>query len=187
MRANCAGCDFNYYLAVCPGDIDTPMLRGQAQRFGLTPPPPPPPSPPLPPSPPPSPPPPTPPPPPPGSGDPDAYLRSLLQSYPQGDKARFITAQEASAYKTSRPFPFHLSLLPRSPAVVLVTFSMRITARHTLKHFPPLQVAGLVFYLAQDEAAAITGSNVWRVCSCFCTRSPSRALVMHACDFTRRL
>ena len=79
------------------------------------------------------------------------------------------------------PFP------PHSPAVVVVAFSSRITARHTLKHFLPLQVAGLVFYLAQDEAAAITGSNVWRVCSCFCTRSPSRALAMHACDFARRL
>jgi hypothetical protein len=33
-------------------------------------------------------------------------LRSLLQSYPQGDKARFITAQEAS---TSGPAPFHFS------------------------------------------------------------------------------
>jgi NAD(P)-dependent dehydrogenase (short-subunit alcohol dehydrogenase family) len=50
--------------AVCPADIDTPMLRGQARDFG--------------------------------GGDPDAYLRTLLRSYHQGDRARFIKAGEVA-------------------------------------------------------------------------------------------
>jgi NAD(P)-dependent dehydrogenase (short-subunit alcohol dehydrogenase family) len=50
--------------AVCPADIDTPMLRGQARDFG--------------------------------GGDPDAYLRTLLRSYHQGDRARFIRADEVA-------------------------------------------------------------------------------------------
>lgn len=48
--------------AVCPGDVDSPMLQGQAQNFG---------------------------------GDqPDAYLRKLLDGYPQGKDARFIRPTE---------------------------------------------------------------------------------------------
>lgn len=50
--------------AVCPGDIDTPMLRYQADTFG--------------------------------DGDPAAYLRNLLTSYPQGEAARFIRADEVA-------------------------------------------------------------------------------------------
>lgn len=50
--------------AVCPGDIDTPMLAGQATRFG--------------------------------GDDPDAYLRRLLDAYPQGANARFITPDEVA-------------------------------------------------------------------------------------------
>jgi len=69
--------------AVCPGDIDTPMLRAQAESFG--------------------------------QGDPAGYLRRLLAGYPQGGTARFVTADE---------------------------------------------VAELVWYLAQPEAAPITGANL---------------------------
>lgn len=67
--------------AVCPGDMDTPMLRGQAQA----------------------------------SGKPAAYLQKLLDGYPQGAAARFIAAEE---------------------------------------------VAALCWFLAQDEAAPITGANL---------------------------
>jgi NAD(P)-dependent dehydrogenase (short-subunit alcohol dehydrogenase family) len=48
--------------AVCPADVMSPMLEGQARDFG--------------------------------GGDPDAYFRTLLTCYPQGDKARFITTEE---------------------------------------------------------------------------------------------
>lgn len=67
--------------AVCPGDMDTPMLHGQARA----------------------------------SGKPAAYLRKLLDGYPQGTAARFIAAEE---------------------------------------------VAALCWFLAQDEAAPITGANL---------------------------
>jgi hypothetical protein len=97
-------------------------------------------------------------------------LRSLLQSYPQGDKARFITAQEAS---TSGPLPLHFCRLIPPPSSL--SSYCRILLQRVAKAVL-LQVAGLVFYLAQDEAAAITGSNVWRVWSRFCTLSASRAL-----------
>jgi NAD(P)-dependent dehydrogenase (short-subunit alcohol dehydrogenase family) len=50
--------------AVCPGDVDTPMLRAQATDFG--------------------------------AADPAAYLESLLQQYPQGDRARFVAAEEVA-------------------------------------------------------------------------------------------
>jgi NAD(P)-dependent dehydrogenase (short-subunit alcohol dehydrogenase family) len=69
--------------AICPGDIDSPMLAGQARDFG--------------------------------GDDPTGYLSSLLTAYPQGAKARFITPEE---------------------------------------------VAGLCWYLASDEARAITGANL---------------------------
>ncbi len=69
--------------AVCPGDIDTPMLRAQAASFG--------------------------------ESDPAGYLRRLLAGYPQGSTARFVLADE---------------------------------------------VAELVWYLAQPEAAPITGANL---------------------------
>lgn len=49
---------------VSPGDVDTPMLRFQAERYG--------------------------------GGDPEAYRRSLLARYPQGDRARFIRAGEVA-------------------------------------------------------------------------------------------
>lgn len=71
--------------AVCPGDIDTPMLHGQARDYG--------------------------------NGDPAAYLRSLLDSYPQRERARFARADE---------------------------------------------IAAVVWFLAQPEAAAVTGAN-WSV------------------------
>ena len=48
--------------AVCPGDVDTPMLRGQAEVFG--------------------------------GDDPQTYLDRLLEGYPQGKRARFITPTE---------------------------------------------------------------------------------------------
>lgn len=67
--------------AVCPGDVDSPMLRGQAAA----------------------------------SSDPNAYLQKLLRGYPQGASARFID---------------------------------------------PSEIAGLIWFLAQPEAAAITGANV---------------------------
>lgn len=50
--------------AVCPGDIMTPMLEGQARDFG--------------------------------GGDREGYLKTLLSSYPQGEKARFIGAAEVA-------------------------------------------------------------------------------------------
>lgn len=50
--------------AVCPGDVDTPMLRAQATDFG--------------------------------GDNPNGYLESLLQQYPQGDKARFIYPTEVA-------------------------------------------------------------------------------------------
>jgi len=67
--------------AICPGDTDTPMLRGQAEA----------------------------------SGNPPAYLKKLLSGYPQGPAARFIQPEE---------------------------------------------VAALCWFLAQDEAAPITGANL---------------------------
>jgi len=48
--------------AVCPADVDTPMLAGQARDFG--------------------------------GGDPERYLRELLSTVPQGQRARFITPDE---------------------------------------------------------------------------------------------
>lgn len=69
--------------AVCPGDIDTPMLAGQAANFG--------------------------------GGNPDQYLADLLSAYPQAERARFVK---------------------------------------------PSEVAGLIWFLAQKEAEAITGANL---------------------------
>lgn len=71
--------------AVCPGDIDTPMLAGQARDFG--------------------------------GDDPDGYFQRLLAGYPQKDRARFIR---------------------------------------------PDEVAEVVWFLAQPQAAAITGAN-WSI------------------------
>jgi NAD(P)-dependent dehydrogenase (short-subunit alcohol dehydrogenase family) len=51
--------------AICPSDIDTPMLQYQATTFG--------------------------------NGDPDGYLRNLLKLYPQGERARFIKADEVAS------------------------------------------------------------------------------------------
>jgi NAD(P)-dependent dehydrogenase (short-subunit alcohol dehydrogenase family) len=51
-------------VAVCPADVMTPMLEGQARDFG--------------------------------GGDPEAYFQRLLASYPQGDKARFITPEQVA-------------------------------------------------------------------------------------------
>jgi NAD(P)-dependent dehydrogenase (short-subunit alcohol dehydrogenase family) len=69
--------------AVCPADVMTPMLEGQARDFG--------------------------------GGDPEGYFKRLLAGYPQGDKARFITPEE---------------------------------------------VAELIFYLASEKAAPITGASI---------------------------
>jgi NAD(P)-dependent dehydrogenase (short-subunit alcohol dehydrogenase family) len=51
--------------SVCPTDVDTPMLRGQAATYG--------------------------------GEDPDGYLRALLDTVPQGDRARFIRADEIAS------------------------------------------------------------------------------------------
>ena len=51
-------------VAVCPADVMTPMLEGQARDFG--------------------------------GGDPEGYFKRLLASYPQGDKARFITPEQVA-------------------------------------------------------------------------------------------
>ena len=51
-------------VAVCPADVMTPMLEGQARDFG--------------------------------GGDPEGYFKRLLGSYPQGDRARFITPQQVA-------------------------------------------------------------------------------------------
>lgn len=69
--------------AVCPGDVDSPMLHGQARDHG--------------------------------GDDPDGYLARLLAGYPQGRRARFIHPQE---------------------------------------------VAELIWFLCQPQAAAITGANL---------------------------
>ena len=52
-------------VALCPSDIQSPMLRYQADRYG--------------------------------DGDPDAYLARLLDHYPQGETARFLTVDEVAA------------------------------------------------------------------------------------------
>ncbi|MDB5075660.1 MAG: short chain dehydrogenase family protein [Chloroflexi bacterium] len=52
--------------AICPSDIDTPMLHYQAATFG--------------------------------NGDPEGYLRNLLSLYPQGERARFIKADEVASF-----------------------------------------------------------------------------------------
>ncbi len=67
--------------AVCPGDVDSPMLRGQAAA----------------------------------AADPQAYLDKLLHGYPQAASARFIE---------------------------------------------PVEIAELIWFLAQPAAAAITGANI---------------------------
>jgi len=69
--------------AVCPGDVDSPMLAGQARDHG--------------------------------GDDPEGYLRNLLCAYPQGARARFTR---------------------------------------------PDEVAALVWFLATDAAAPITGANL---------------------------
>jgi len=51
-------------VAVCPADVMTPMLEGQARDFG--------------------------------GGDPEGYYKRLLASYPQGDKAAFITPEQVA-------------------------------------------------------------------------------------------
>lgn len=51
--------------SVCPTDVDTPMLQGQATAYG--------------------------------GEDPQRYLRTLLDTVPQGDRARFIRADEIAA------------------------------------------------------------------------------------------
>jgi NAD(P)-dependent dehydrogenase (short-subunit alcohol dehydrogenase family) len=69
--------------AVCPGDVDSPMLHGQARDFG--------------------------------GDDPQGYLTKLLAGYPQGELARFIR---------------------------------------------PDEIAELIWFLCQPQAAAITGANI---------------------------
>jgi len=71
--------------AVCPGDVVSPMLAGQARDFG--------------------------------GADPDGYYRRLLAGYPQKDSARFLA---------------------------------------------PAEVAEVVWFLAQPEAAGVTGAN-WSI------------------------
>ena len=51
--------------SVCPTDVDTPMLAGQAATYG--------------------------------DGDPEGYLRTLLDTAPQGERARFIRSDEIAA------------------------------------------------------------------------------------------
>jgi NAD(P)-dependent dehydrogenase (short-subunit alcohol dehydrogenase family) len=48
--------------AICPADVQTPMLEFQAQKYG--------------------------------GGDPQRYVQGLLSHYPQGERARFIEADE---------------------------------------------------------------------------------------------
>ena len=50
--------------ALCPADIQSPMLQAQAARYG--------------------------------AGDPQAYFAQLLAHYPQGNAARFLTADEVA-------------------------------------------------------------------------------------------
>lgn len=50
--------------ALCPSDISSPMLQGQADRYG--------------------------------AGDTQAYFNQLLQHYPQGPSARFLTPEEVA-------------------------------------------------------------------------------------------
>jgi len=52
--------------ALCPGDVATPMVEFQAERYG--------------------------------AGDPEAYKAGLLAHYPQGPRARFITAEEIASF-----------------------------------------------------------------------------------------
>ena len=51
-------------VAVCPADVMTPMLEGQARDFG--------------------------------GGDPEGYYKRLLASYPQRDRAAFITPEQVA-------------------------------------------------------------------------------------------
>jgi len=51
--------------SICPTDVDTPMLQGQAATYG--------------------------------GQDPQGYLRTLLDTVPQGDRARFIRTDEIAA------------------------------------------------------------------------------------------
>ena len=51
--------------SVCPTDVDTPMLAGQAATYG--------------------------------GSDPEGYLRRLLDTAPQGERARFIRSDEIAA------------------------------------------------------------------------------------------
>ncbi|MEA2555913.1 MAG: hypothetical protein QOI60_1244 [Actinomycetota bacterium] len=51
--------------SICPADVETPMLQGQAADYG--------------------------------GDDPDAYLRDLLDTIPQGERSRFIRTDEIAA------------------------------------------------------------------------------------------
>ena len=71
--------------AVCPADVETPMLHGQARDFG--------------------------------GDDPEGYFARLRSAYPQGERARFLQ---------------------------------------------PAEVAEVVWFLAQPQAAGVTGAN-WAI------------------------
>ena len=51
-------------IAICPADVETPMLRYQAETFG--------------------------------NGDPAGYYANLRKRYPQGERTRFIQAEEVA-------------------------------------------------------------------------------------------
>lgn len=79
--------------AICPCDVETPMLEYQAMTFG--------------------------------AGDPQGYRNALLSKYPQGQRARFATAEEVAEFVYLIASP---KLAPVTGACLSIDFGL--TAGH---------------------------------------------------------